>query len=58
MSQHMCDVGVETIVMNGYAAKCTLVNKDVRRMDVAQKPDGTPPDMPVKADILIFEVMH
>ena len=56
MSQHMCDVGAETVVMNGYAAQCMLVNKDVRRMDVAQKPDGTPPDMPAKADLLIFEV--
>ena len=56
MSQHMCDVGAETVVMNGYAAQCMLVNKDIRRMDVAQKPDGTPPDMPAKADLLIFEV--
>ncbi|KAK9863045.1 hypothetical protein WJX84_000363 [Apatococcus fuscideae] len=56
MSQHMCDVGAETMVMNGYAAQCMLVNKDVRRMDVAQKPDGTPPDMPRKADLLVFEV--
>ena len=56
MSQHMCVVGAETVVMNGYAAQCILVNKDVRRMDVVQKPDGTPPDMPVKADVLIFEV--
>ncbi len=56
MSQHMCDVGAETVVMNGYAAKCILINKDVRRIDVVQKPDGSPPDMPVKADVLIFEV--
>ena len=56
MSQHMCDVGAETVVMNGYAVQCMLVNKDVRRMDVAQKPDGTPPDMPTKADMLVFEV--
>ena len=56
MSQHMCDVGAETVVMNGYADKCILVNKDVRRMDVAQKPDGTPPDMTNKADVLVFEV--
>lgn len=56
MSQAMCDVGVETLVMNGYAAKCIMLNKDVRHMDVVAKPDGTPADMDRRADIAIFEV--
>ncbi|KAK9803026.1 hypothetical protein WJX72_005333 [[Myrmecia] bisecta] len=56
MSQHMCDVAAETVVMNGYAAQCLMVNKDVRRMDVVRKADGTPPDMDRKADIMVFEV--
>ena len=33
-----------------------LVDKDARRMDVVRKPDGTPPDMPRPADILVYEV--
>lgn len=33
-----------------------LVDKDARRMDVVTKPDGTPPDLPRKADILVYEV--
>ena len=31
------------------------VNKDVRRMDLVTKPDGSPPDMEAKADLCIFE---
>ena len=56
MSQHMCDVGEECVVMNGYADKILFLNRDARRMDVVRKPDGTPPDMEKKADILIYEV--
>jgi protein arginine N-methyltransferase 7 len=56
MSQHMCDVGEETVVMNGYADKILVLNRDARRMDVVRKADGTPPDMEQKADILIYEV--
>ena len=52
----MCDVGVQKLVMNGYAAKCVMLNKDVRHMDTAAKPDGTPADMDQKADIAVFEV--
>ena len=33
-----------------------LVDKDARRMDVVRKPDGTPPDLPRPADILVYEV--
>ena len=33
-----------------------MVDKDVRRMSVKAKPDGTPPDMSRPADILIYEV--
>ena len=56
VSQAMCDVGVETLVMNGCAAQCVMLNKDVRHMEVVAKPDGTPADMDNKADIAIFEV--
>ena len=56
MSQHMCDVGEECIVMNGFANKILFLNRDARRMDVVPKPDGTPPDMERKADLLIYEV--
>ena len=31
------------------------VNKDVRRMDLVAKPDGSPPDMEARADLCIFE---
>ncbi len=33
-----------------------MVDKDVRRMSVKAKPDGTPPDMSRPADILVYEV--
>jgi hypothetical protein len=58
VSQAMCDAGVETLVMNGYGAKCIMVNKDVRHLETSAKPDGTPPDMHSKADIAIFEVVQ
>ena len=56
IGQHMCDVAAEAVVMNGYAAKCLMINKDVRRIDVAAKADGTPPDMEQKANLCMFEV--
>lgn len=31
------------------------VNKDVRRMDLDRKPDGSAPDMERRADLCIFE---
>ncbi len=54
----MCDVGVETLVMNGFGAKCIMVNKDVRHLEVRAKPDGTPPDLQRKADVAVFEVQQ
>lgn len=56
IGQHMCDVAAENVVMNGYAAKCLMINKDVRRIDTVQKPDAAPPDMEQKANVCIFEV--
>ena len=32
-----------------------MIDKDVRRMSVRPKPDGTPPDLSRPADILIYE---
>jgi len=58
VSQAMCDAGVQTLVMNGFGAKCIMVNKDVRHLETSAKPDGTPPDMHSKADIAIFEVVQ
>ena len=56
ISQHMCDVAAEAVVMNGYAAKCVMINKDVRRIHSETLPDGTLPDMEYKANLCIFEV--
>lgn len=55
-SAHMCDVGEECEVMNGFAPACLLLNRDARRMDTKPKPDGMPPDLESRADILVFEV--
>ena len=33
------------------------INKDVRRMDMVSKPDGSPPDLERKANLCIFEVL-
>ena len=30
--------------------------RDARRLDVHRKPDGTPPDLPRRADLLVYEV--
>jgi tRNA1(Val) A37 N6-methylase TrmN6 len=56
VSQHMCDLAVETVVLNGYAPRVVIVNKDVRRMDLGPKPDGSPPDLEWRADVLVCEV--
>ena len=56
ISQHMCDVAAETVVMNGYAARCIMINKDVRRIRAEKLPDGTLPDMDYRASLCIFEV--
>lgn len=34
---------------------CLLLPRDARRLDVFRKPDGTPPDLPRKADLLVQE---
>jgi len=56
ISLHMCDVAAETVVMNGQAAKCIMINKDVRRLHSETLPDGRAPDMAYKANLCIFEV--
>ena len=62
---HMCDVGEETVCMNGYGLKIMFHNKDVRRLFTKEseglikhglKPDGNPPEMDKKSDVLVFEV--
>ena len=62
---HMCDVGEETVCMNGYGLKVMFHNKDVRRLFTKEseglikhglKPDGNPPEMERKSDILVYEV--
>ena len=55
ISQHMCDVAAEAVVMNGYAAKCLMINRDVRRIHASKLPDGTEPDMEHKANLCIYE---
>lgn len=30
--------------------------RDARRLDVLRKADGTPPDLPRRADLLVYEV--
>ena len=52
----MCDAGEETAIMNGFLGKINMLDRDARRLDVLRKPDGTPPDMPRKADVLVYEV--
>jgi hypothetical protein len=55
LSQHMCDVAAEAVVMNGYAAKCLMINRDVRRIHASKLPDGTEPAMEHKANLCIYE---
>jgi hypothetical protein len=56
ISQHICDVGCETVVVNGFGTRIMIENKDSRRMDVVRKPDGMPPELERKADLLVYEV--
>ncbi|GAB4824134.1 hypothetical protein N2152v2_011180 [Parachlorella kessleri] len=53
---HMCDVGEETTIMNGFLGRVMLLDRDVRRMDTLRKPDGTPPELPRRADLAVYEV--
>lgn len=56
MSAHMCDVAEETTIMNGFLGKIYVVDRDVRRMDVVAKPNGTAPELPGRVDLAVFEV--
>ena len=56
ISAHMCDVAEETTIMNGFLGKVTVLDKDARRLDVARKPDGTAPELPRRANLLVYEV--
>jgi predicted RNA methylase len=53
---HMCDVGEECALANGFLGRVQLLDRDVRRMDTARKPDGTAPELPRRADLAVFEV--
>ena len=33
-----------------------MLDRDGRRMDSVRKPDGTPPELPRRADLLVYEV--
>ena len=65
MSHHMCDAGEETVCVNGYGTSIMFLNRDARRLFTKEseglikhglKPDGNPPEMDKKADVLIYEV--
>ena len=56
MNSHMCDVAEECTISNGFLDKILVLDRDVRRMDVLRKPDGTAPELQRPVDIAIFEV--
>lgn len=56
LSSHMCDVAEECTIMNGYLGKILVLDRDVRRMDVLRKPDGTAPELQRRVDMAVFEV--
>ena len=65
MSGHMCDAGEETVCLNGYGTSIMFLNRDARRLFTKEsdglikhglKPDGNPPEMERKADVLVYEV--
>ena len=83
VSLHMCDVGEEATITNGYLGKMlcgylrllqstcvprclcsgltvpgkvTMLDRDARRLDTSRHPDGIPPDLPRRADLLVYEV--
>lgn len=53
---HMCDVGEECTILNGFLGRVIMFDRDVRRMDTLPKPDGTPPELPRRADLAVYEV--
>jgi hypothetical protein len=63
-SLHMCEVGEECEVMNGFLPKCMMLHRDSRRVMApdsdgaknGRKPDGNLCELERKADILIYEV--
>ena len=63
-SSHMCSVAEAVIAANGLSRKCTVLQRDARRMFAAtsdglragRKPDGAAPELERKADMLVFEV--
>jgi hypothetical protein len=65
MSPHMCDAGEETVCMNGYGTSIMYLNRDARRLFTKEseglikhglKPDGNPPEMERKSNVLVYEV--
>ncbi len=56
MNSHMCDVAEECTIMNGFLDKVLVLDRDVRRMDVLRKPDGTAPELKRPVDLAVFEV--
>jgi predicted RNA methylase/uncharacterized protein (DUF2249 family) len=56
MNSHMCDVAEECTIANGYLGKILVLDRDVRRLDVLRKPDGTAPELERPVDIAVFEV--
>lgn len=56
VSGHMCDVAEDVTITNGFLGKILVLDRDVRRMDVYRKPDGTAPELPHKVDLAVFEL--
>ena len=56
MNAHMCDVAEECTISNGFLDKILVLDRDVRRMDVLRKPDGTAPELQRPVDMAVFEV--
>lgn len=51
----MCDVAVESIFRNGYAPRCSIINKDVRHVKL-QAEGGEDTGLTDKSHLCIFEV--
>ena len=56
LNSHMCDVAEECTISNGFLDKILVLDRDVRRMDVLRKPDGTAPELRRPVDLAVFEV--
>ena len=56
LNSHMCDVAEECTISNGFLDKILVLDRDVRRMDVLRKPDGTAPELQRPVDLAVFEV--